>query len=144
MKRYFNRSNQVKRCASTVLVLFVVSILNMSLQIPAHAAMQFSQQQGMSMSQSSGMMDHSAMQDMDMQDCGCPPALCDSVDAQHDQINQQFSSVSFLDSLEFYPVSFDVQIDKLHLLANISFQYHDWRYRQYTPPPLSSSSTLLI
>jgi len=81
---------------------------------------------------------------MDMHNCGCPPALCDSVDAQHDQINQQFSSVSFFDLLEFYPVSFDVQIDKLHLQANTSFQYHDWRYRQHTPPPLSSTSTLLI
>jgi len=144
MKHYFNRSNQLKRYASTVLVLFVVSIINMSMQIPAHAAMQLSQQQGMNMPHSSGMMDHSAMQGVDMQDCGCPPALCDSVEAQHDQINQHSSSVSFLDSLEFYPVSFDVQVDKLHLLANTSFQYHDWRYRQHTPPPLSSTSTLLI
>jgi len=145
MKRYFNRSKQLKRYASTVLVMFVVSIFNMSMQIPAHAAMQSSQHQGMAMSDTSGMMDHSSMQKMDMQDCGCPPALCDSVDAQQDQVNQQSSSnASINDLLEFYPISFDVQIDKLHLLANVSFQYHDWRYRQHTPPPLRSTSTLLI
>jgi len=145
MKRYINRSKQLKRYASTVLVMFVVSILNMSMQIPAHAAMQSSQQQSMTMSDTSGMMDHSSMQEMDMQDCGCPPALCDSVDAQHDQVNQQSSSnASINDLLEFYPISFDIQIDKLHLLANVSYQYHDWRYRQHTPPPLSATSTLLI
>jgi len=144
MKRYFNRSKQLKRYASTVLVLFVVSILNMSMQIPAHAAMQSSQQQSVTMSDTSGIMDHSSMQEMDMQDCGCPPALCDSVDAQHDQVNQASSTVSILDLLAFYPISFDIQVDILHLLANVSFQYYDWQYRQHTPPPLSSTSTLLI
>ena len=144
MKRYFNRSKQFKRYASTVLVMFVVSILNMSMEMPVHAAMQFSQHQGMNMSDTSGMMDHSAMPEMDMQNCGCPPALCDSVDAQHDQVNQASSTVSILDLLEFYPISFDIQVDILHQLANNSFQYYDWQYRQHTPPPLSSTSTLLI
>lgn len=144
MKCYFNRSNQLKRYASMVLVMFVVSILNMSIQIPAHAAMQSTEHQGMDMSDTSGMMDHSAMQVMDMPDCGCPPALCDSVDAQHDQANKKTSTISILDLLEFFPISVDVQPDTLHQLASTSFQYHDWQYRQHTPPPLSSTSILLI
>ena len=135
------RPNQLKHYASIVLVMFVVSILNMSMQMPAHAAMQH---QSMEMSATPSMMDHSVMQGADMHDCACPPVLCESVDAQHDQHNQTVSSVAMLDLLTFYPVFVDIQVDTQHHLADISFQFHDWQYRQHSPPPLSLTTILHI
>jgi hypothetical protein len=55
----------VRQVSRWVLVVFALSWLNMSFQVPAHAAMMIS-----------NMADH--MQ-MSATDCPCPPVLCDSV-----------------------------------------------------------------
>lgn len=144
MNYYFKRPNQLKRYAAFVLAMFVVSVLNMSMQIPAHAAMQSMQQHSMQMSDTSSMMNHMAMPDMHQSDCGCPPGLCESVDAQHNQLGQSSFSVSMLDLLAFYPIFMSVQVDTHHRLADISFHYQDWQYHQHTPPPLSLNTILLI
>ncbi len=144
MNCYFNRSYLIKRYAGIVLVMFVVSLLNMSVQMPAHAAMQAMNHQGMDMTDASEVMDHSAMQGMDMQDCDCPSALCESVDAQHDQLNQPPPSIAILDLFAFHPSFVGIPVDIQRQLAGVSFKYHDWQYRQHTPPPLSLTTTLLI
>lgn len=144
MNCYINRPYLIKRYAGLVLVMFVVSILNMSVQIPAHAAMQAMHQQGMDMTNASGMIDHSAMQGMDMPDCDCPTALCESVDAQHDQLNQSPPSIVMLDLFAFHPGFVGIPVDIQRQLVDVSFKYHDWQYRQHTPPPLSLTTTLLL
>lgn len=144
MNRHLNRPTQLKRYASLVLAMFVVSVLNMSVQIPVHAAMQSMQHQGMDMSDTSEMMDHTDMTGMDMQECHCPPALCESVDAQQDQLNECSPSIIILDLLVFHSIFVGYQVDPQHQFADLSFQYHDWQYRQGTSPPLSITSILLI
>ena len=144
MTCYQKRSFQIKRYTSWVLVLFVVSILNMSLQIPAHAAMQMDMQQQGMMGMHEGMMDHSNMPDMDMQNCECPPTLCDSVEAQQDQLFQSLSSLIQLDLLAFYPTLVQTQLDSLHQSSGLLYQHYDRQYRKISPPPLSVTSTLLI
>lgn len=68
-----------KRVSRLILLLFVLSVINLSAQVPAHAAMQMSVQiiQTMDMDMD---MDHEAMMD-----CHCPPVLCDSVLAVDNQ-----------------------------------------------------------
>ena len=144
MNYYFKRPNQLKRYAAMVLVMFMVSVLNMSLQIPVHAAMQSMPHQGMDMSDGSAMVDHSVMQTMDMAECHCPPALCESVEAQQDQLTEISSPIIILDVLAFHPAFVGIQEDTLQQFSDISFQYHDWQYHQHTPPPLSLTTTLLI
>jgi len=60
----------IKRYARIILAMFVVSVLNVSMQLPVHAAMKMQMQQ-------------SDMQQMS--DCHCPPTICDSVLALDDQ-----------------------------------------------------------
>jgi len=60
----------IKRYARFILAMFVVSVLNVSMQLPVHAAMQMQMQQ-------------SNMQQIP--DCHCPPAICDSVLALDNQ-----------------------------------------------------------
>ena len=140
-----------KRYTSWVLVLFVVSILNMSAQIPAHAAMQLSMQQDL-MSMSGEMkdhsnmpaMDHSNMSGMDMQNCECPPSLCDTVEAQQDQISQNELPALPYDAIAFYPISLEVTHDILHQTSGLFYRQLDKQYRKINPSPLSKTSTLLI
>ena len=53
-----------KRYARLVLALFVLSVINVVIQTPAHAGMQM-------------QMDHPAV--FQAADCYCPPVVCDSV-----------------------------------------------------------------
>lgn len=64
MRYKANKPAIVKRIARFILSIFVLSVLNLSMQAPAHAVMKIQMQQP----------------DMqEMTDCHCPPALCDSV-----------------------------------------------------------------
>jgi len=139
-----SRLSQFKQYTKLVLVLFVVSVLNMSFQIPAHATMQLNMQisQGAEMDHSN--MNHESMQQMDMQSCECPPALCDQVDAQQDQLKQNIVPIASLDILNFYPIQVVTQVDATDLQAYLSLQYHDWHYRQIIPPPISLTTELQI
>ena len=65
-------SSAIRRYARFILAFFVLSVLNMSIQVPVHAAMKMQMQ-----------MQSSDMQEMS--DCHCPPALCDSVLALDNQ-----------------------------------------------------------
>jgi hypothetical protein len=136
MNYSFKRPSQFKRYTAFVLVMFVVSVLNMGM----HAAMQ-SMSHIMQMADPSGMVQHSAMQQTD---CGCPPSLCESVDAQHNQLAQSVSLHSLLDLLAFYPIFVSVEVDAHNRLADISFHYYDWQYHQHASPPLSLNTLLLI
>lgn len=144
-----HRQYRLKKLARSILALFILSVINMSFQLPAHAAMQ------LNMSVSVAIMDHSGMshegmnhqdmmQQMDTLNCECPPVLCDAVDAQHDQLFQSLVSFADLELLEFYPVYLTVQQDSLDLKAGHLFQYHDWHFRQTSPPPISLTTELQI
>ena len=135
------KKSQSKQYVNILLAFFVMSVLNMSIQLPAHAAMQ------MSMGPSQAVMNHSDMQhDMqqDMQNCECPPVLCDTVEAQQDQYKQSNQQFSSSDTFVFYPVLVITKNDTLHQLSAISFQYHTIQYHQNTPPPISLTTELQI
>ena len=146
MTNISNNQHSLKRYTRWVLVLFVLSVMNMSMQIPAHAAMQMTMQD-MNMSHmniSNGVMDHSNMVGMDMQSCECPSVMCDAVDAQQHQLNQNISSATQLDSIAFYATLLPYQKDQLQQRSVQLFQRHDWQYRQSSPHPLSIKTTLTI
>lgn len=145
---------------SLVLALFVLSVLNMSFQIPVHAAMQQSMDMmDRSTMDHSGMnhsgmdhsdMDHSGMDHQNMQmgmqsnaDC-CPPALCDSVDAQQDQLNPVSNVTSAFDSDDFYPVLVIVVNDQSSQQAKHSIEHQYWQFRQINPPPILFTTELQI
>lgn len=140
-----HRPSILRRYARYVLALFVMSVLNMAIQIPVHAAMQqnmklMSSMDHNHMADSMGHHEHSTMST----DCGCPPALCQSVDAQHDQLQKNPVSLQFLDHLVFYPLMVTVYQDTLHPLSNLSLQRQDWQYRQLSPPPIQLTTELQI
>lgn len=124
----------LKHYTKVVLVIFVMSIINISVQMPAHAAMM----------QSMSNMDHSQMQQMDMPNCHCPPVLCDTVDAQQDQAYQNSNIVAQIDTFGFYTILSIVQTDIDDQLTNLSIDYLDWQYRQFSPPPISLTTELQI
>lgn len=156
MNVLFSRRFSFKRVTSLVLALFVLSVLNMSFQIPVHAAMQQSMQLSqMDMMDHSGMdhsgMDHSGMNhqgmqmdtQIDRQEC-CPPALCDTVDAQQDQLNPLFNVAPVLDSDTFFSVLVIVQKDISSQRANLSIERQYWQFRQINPPPILLTTELQI
>lgn len=157
----FNRPSQLKRAARWVQALFVLSVLNMGIQMPVHAAMQ----QAMKMTQQHNAVSvepvqasHCEMQasqqpvaapgasaDMSNDDnCSCPPALCNAVEAQQDQLFQQAAALQLFASLTFYPASFDSQTDIAQSRGVVSLRYQDLHYRQINPLPLSLNTVLLI
>lgn len=154
----FNRLSQLKRAARWVQALFVLSVLNMAIQMPVHAAMQ----QAMKMTQQHNAVSvepvkpsHCEMQasqqplvasaDMSNDDnCNCPPALCNAVEAQQDQLFQQAAALQLFVSLTFYPASFESQTDIAQSHGVVSLRYHDLHYRQISPLPLSLNTVLLI
>lgn len=159
-----NRPVQLKRAARWVLALFVLSVLNMSIQMPLHAAMQQAMQQtqhkmpGIGPSDGTLQKSHCAMQasqsvavtpaettNVSNDDrCCCPPALCDAVEAQQDKLIQQVASVQLFASLAFYPASFELQPDTVQIRDVISIRHQDLHYRKITPLPLRFNTVLLI
>lgn len=159
-----NRPVQLKRAAHWVLALFVLSVLNMGMQMPVHAAMQQVMQQTqhkalnvepLNESMQKSHCEMQASQQMVIaatvtanvstdDSCCCPPALCDAVEAQQDKLSQQIASLQLFSSLVFYPASFELQIDTTQTRDAVSLRYHDRHYRQISRPPLSLNTVLLI
>lgn len=134
MNYRLNRHYLTQRFGKIILSLFVLSVINMSMQLPAHAAMKMSMQTIMP----------SSMDMSDMSDCHCPPALCDTVIAFDNQ------SVGGLLSFD-WPVTksaanlievLDQHQGQLNQRQHYSFiQLHSL---QHSPPPLLIKTLLLI
>lgn len=157
-----NRPMQFKRATRWVLALFVLSVLNMSLQMPVHAAMQQAMQVAQlqtavssSLSDEPQQAPHCEMPAsqpaavvaaaVSIDDaCCCPPALCDAVQAQQDKLFQQAASIQLFASLTFFPASFELQTDTVQMRGVVSLRYQDLHYRQISPPPLSLNTVLII
>ncbi len=136
---YFTLSQQhkLKRASTWVLVLFVVSWVNLSMQSPAHAVMQ------QSMQAQTMQMDN--MLTMDMQDCHCPPVLCDAVaSTDHQSVDGSFSSISLNNMLVFLPRLSSRVLDEHQSQVSLRLRYLNQQYHQTSPPPISITSTLLI
>ena len=145
-----------KQMVNILLAVFVLSVLNMGIQIPAHAAMQQSMgvfQQAQDAADRAGMdhsgMNHSDMQQANMQpaeiqSCECPPTLCEAVEAHQDQYKQNNNPLVNTHTPGFYSVFVIAEQDNLHQLSAISFQYHELQYHQHTPPPISLTTELQI
>ncbi|RDH82315.1 MAG: hypothetical protein DIZ80_08420 [endosymbiont of Galathealinum brachiosum] len=118
----------IKRYARLVLAMFVLSVLNLSMQLPAHAAMKVQMQQ-------------STM--VEMEGCHCPPAVCDSVLALN---NQSFDGVVSL------PEFTNRSVVLLEMLDQNAGQLNRKQYSktfflnvaQVSPPPLLIKTLLLI
>jgi|GEM_PF-1983360 len=127
----------IQRYARFLLVLFVISATNMSLQLPAHASMQWT------MASAMGAQSMSDMSQMNIQNCECPPAMCETVSAL-DKLGGEIPSVSFAHLLAFqslYAINIE---DSHHQPSVIRLSHHNWQFRQFAPPPLSLSTVLHI
>jgi len=135
-----NRQFIIKRYARFILALFVMSVINMSVQMPAHAAMQQLMTQP--------AMNQQAMQQMsdssDMAHCKCPPAMCETVESLSDQSVESLSSLNIHYLLGFQSTYSSLIVDLHQQPSAIQLQQHKWQYRQVSPPPLSISSILHI
>lgn len=149
---------QLKRATRWVLTLFVLSVLNMSMQMPLHAAMQQAMQQHETISVEPVQKSHCEMQAgqaaamvsvvsanaSSNDSCCCPPALCDAVEAQQDKLFQQAAALQLFASMAFYPASFELQADTTQIVDAVSLRYQDLHYRHISRPPLSLNTVLLI
>lgn len=118
----------IKRYARFILAMFVLSVLNLSMQLPAHAAMKVQMQQ-------------STM--LEMSDCHCPPVICDSVLAQD---NQSFDGVASLPEFTNRSVVIFEMLDQNTGQLNRK-QYSQTLFinvSQASPPPLLIKTLLLI
>lgn len=133
-----NKSYVAKRYARLVLALFVLSILNMGIQIPTHAAMK------MAVMDMSTMGHQADMKDMSSKgSCHCPPPLCDSVLAIDNQAVDGVVSIHFPDTA---PAKLIEMLDQDHGQLN-QFQHFALAQLsaiQTAPPPLSITTILHI
>ena len=163
MNSSLHRLTPFRHYTRWVLVLFVVSVLNMAFQVPVHAAMQQSMQQAVDHSAmghlnmaNSGMdhssMDHSSMgHDMSQmnnalmaEDECCPPSLCASVDAQHDQLTPSSVVIASNAFDNTIPLLVFIQKDILSSLSRLTLDSSDLQYRQISPPPIQFTTELQI
>ena len=120
----------MKRNVRFLLALFVLSVLNISIQIPSHAAMKMQMQ-----------MQQPDMQEMS--DCHCPPAICDSVLALDNQLFDNVVSIpsynhrytGLYETLEQNPGMLNQKQHIEKLFLNVS---------QAAPPPLLIKTLLSI
>ena len=130
----------IKRYARLLLAVFVLSVINMVVQLPAHAAMQ----QTMVMTQATSHQMQDMMHNSRVQDCKCPPAMCATVASLSNQSIESLSSISFGHLLGFQSVYFNYVDDVHHQSSAILLNHHERQYRQFSPPPLSFSTVLHI
>lgn len=154
-----------KRFARLILAVFVVSVINMSMQMPVHAAMQMnnlkisaamSHEMSMDVPESSmhgsmnnhmdDTMSDSMADSMDdsMGNCHCPPALCESVLAVD---NQSTDGMLVTDaSTERVLVSIIEILDQNHGQFNqyLRFTRNQLSAEQSSLPPLLRKTLLLI
>lgn len=130
---FHNKQTVSKRLGIWVLMLFVVSWMNISMQSPAHAAMQSTMQK-----QIMGAT-------MDTEQCHCPPSLCEAVLSLDNQSTESSFTVIDLDGLlGFQSVIEQLLGDLHHTPGLLRFHHSNWQYRQFSPPPISLTSILLI
>ncbi|VAW54741.1 hypothetical protein MNBD_GAMMA07-955 [hydrothermal vent metagenome] len=118
----------IKQYARLVLALFVLSVLNVVMQTPAHAGMQM-------------QMDHPTV--FQSADCYCPPVVCDSVLALD---NQSLDGVSTL------PADDSALYNLIEVLDQNSGQLNQSQHiekillnaSQAAPPALLINTLLLI
>jgi len=138
-----------KHSARAVLVLFVISVMNMTFQVPVHAAMQ------QSMLMESNGMEHSmpASQDMTQYEqgnasanygCICPPSLCETVDAQNDQFATPHIVAASFEFDQYYPTLIILQKDLLTNLSNQHLENTNKLYLQATLHPSQLTTELQI
>jgi len=131
----FNRQPSIKQYTRLVLALFVLSIINMAMQVPVHAAMQQSMQMSSEMS---------LMAEAEMQHCKCAPVMCETVDALSNRGAESSSSININYLLGFQVIYFSSIYDSHQQPSALRLNHHEWQYRQVSPPPLSISSILHI
>jgi len=130
------RAFSYRHYAKLVLVLFVLSVINMAIQVPAHAAMQ----QSMKVTEQMSMQQ---MTDMQMQECDCPPVMCETVASLDDQSSENLFSSGFNHLLGFYPVYSSHLADKHHASV-VRLNRHEQESREFSPLPLSLKTVLHI
>ncbi len=137
------RPEQLRHYARVVMVLFALSVINMGFQVPVHAAMM---QQAMSSDMAQGMMviHHETDKQPDNSDCCCPPSICESVDAQHNQLTPASVSILSIDFEQHYPVLVIILQDTQARSSGLSFENSNWQYRQFSPPPIQFTTELQI
>ncbi len=139
MNHFTNRHYLIKRYARLLLVMFVVSAMNMSVQLPSHAAMQ-----QMMASAQTGSYQMPGMAQKSLRDCECLPAMCEVVASLSDQNIESLFSISFNHLLGFQPTYSSHIEDVHHRPSVILLNHHERQYRQFALPPLSLSTILHI
>ena len=120
---------RIRHITRWLLVVFVLSWLNLAFQAPVHASMMQSRQMS---------------SQMDMVDCHCPPAVCDSV------VSLDSQSVDGVYVSNLIPLDFQlayvlpVGLDIVHQHEQHYFSLADVFSRSYSPPPLALTGILLI
>lgn len=135
MKYHFKTLFNVKQYAKLVLALFVLSVINMAIQVPVHAAMK--QEMVVSHQMTNMPADN-------MHECDCPPTLCASISALDDQRLETLQSVSVDYLINFYVVYVSHIEDAHHQYSATQFAYHEWQYRKIIPHPSSFNTILHI
>ncbi len=136
MSNTINRQSRLKRCARLILGLFVLSLMNMGIQAPAHGVM-LQTMDSVYSEQHQGMM----MQ-MDLQHCECPPVLCKSVVSLDDQLIDSLHMVSFAHLTNFCIIYITAVEDIHHQQVSSRLSLRNRLYRQNNPPTLSITSIL--
>ncbi|VAW70570.1 hypothetical protein MNBD_GAMMA10-3152 [hydrothermal vent metagenome] len=137
MNNFTDRQLRLKRYARLLLGLFILSAMNMGVQIPAHAAM-LQVMDGAYLAQPQGMTQ------MDAQSCECPPVLCISVVSLGDQVIDSLHEVSFAHLTGFRSAYTTTINNNHHQHVSSQLSFRDRLYRQSNPPPLSITRILHI
>lgn len=146
-----------KHSARVLLAMFLLSVINMSMQLPAHGAMQLQMKNQQMSAQMNKQMTHSMDMDMDMDmvmdnesmsetmmDCHCPPALCDSVLAFD---NQSADGLYPVETGAEKNLTFIIEIlnqNQGQLNQQQAYAAHQLHAEQTAQPPLLTKTLLLI
>ncbi|VAW58407.1 hypothetical protein MNBD_GAMMA11-3013 [hydrothermal vent metagenome] len=142
MSNISDRKLQLKRYARLVLGLFVLSVMNMGIQIPSHAVMLHTMAPGSEYVVQAHQ--HQAIEHkMDMLSCECPPVLCESVASLGDPLIDSLQMVSF-SRLTGFRAIYITAVEDNHHQASTRLSLRDRLYRQSSPPPLRITSILHI
>ena len=152
MKYLTKTTLQLKSYTRLVLALFVMSVINLSFQIPAHAVLKLKMQKtslcmqaSMQMSQSSGEMSAEMHAEMgDMSNCHCPPAICDSVLAVETQSADGLACIQWLEARSPARLIETLDLNKGQLNQYQHYSRNQLNAVQTSPPPLLIKTLLLI
>jgi len=131
---------KVRHYARGLLILFVLSWMNLSFQLPVHATMMQSPAMDHEM-MAHGPMAHDPMA---MEDCSCPPVLCDAILATDNRANNgliQGIDQPAASSLSLFTTYSDT-VEQQQVLS--IFSRSDLFAQQTGFPPLLQTIILLI